>query len=241
MDEVLAAGIPVIEDAAHAVEAEYRGRPVGALGRAGAFSFYATKNITTGEGGMLTTDDGELAERAATLALHGISRDAWKRYAAGAYRHWDVVAAGYKYNMFDIQAAIGLEQLKKVDRFWQARRRLVERYDAALGDVPGLRLMARRPYVKPSYHLYPVRVLPEAPVTRDALMAALNERGIGVGVHFRAVHLHPYYREELGFAPGLCPVAEQAGEQLVSLPLFPDMHDADIDRVTVAVREILGG
>jgi len=242
MDEVRAAagGVPVIEDAAHAVEAEYRGRPVGAIGRVGAFSFYATKNITTGEGGMLVTDDEELAGRASLLALHGLSRDAWKRYSAGAYRHWDVVAPGFKYNMFDIQAAIGLEQLKKVERFWQARRRLVERYDEGLGDVAGLRLTARRPYVKPSYHLYPVRVLPDAPVTRDQFMAALNERGIGVGVHFRAVHLHPFYREELGFRPGLCPVAEEAGEQEVSLPLFPDMHPEDVDRVVAAVREILG-
>jgi dTDP-4-amino-4,6-dideoxygalactose transaminase len=243
MDEITAIagerGVPVIEDAAHAVEAEYRGRPTGSLARAAAFSFYATKNITTGEGGMLVTDDGKLAERVALLALHGISRDAWKRYGAEGYHHWDTVAAGYKYNMFDIQAAIGLEQLKKVGRFWESRKRLVERYDAALAGLPGLRPLVRRPYVTASYHLYPIRVTPAAGLSRDDFIAALNRRNIGVGVHFRPVHLHPFYRETFGFAPGLCPVAEQAGEQLVSLPLFPDMTDAEVDRVVRACREIL--
>jgi dTDP-4-amino-4,6-dideoxygalactose transaminase len=246
MDEILAAAhrpdgspVPVIEDAAHTIEAEYRGRPAGSLGRCAAFSFYATKNMTTGEGGMLVTDDGELAERAAVLALHGISRDAWKRYAAGAYRHWEIVAAGFKYNMFDIQAAIGLEQLKKIERFWESRRRLSLLYDEALGGVPGLRLPARRPYVRHSYHLYPVRVTGEVRLSRDELIAALNERGIGVGVHFRAVHLHEFYREALGFAPGICPVAEEAGESLLSLPLFPDMREEDVGRVAQSMRTAL--
>ena len=247
MDEIMAAArradgspVPVIEDAAHTVEAEYRGRPAGSLGRCAAFSFYATKNITTGEGGMLLTDDDELAERAAVLSLHGISRDAWKRYAAGAYRHWEIVALGFKYNMSDILAAIGLEQLKKVGRFREARRHWAEAYDAALGGVPGLRLPACRPYVRHSHHLYPVRVTGEARLSRDQVMAALNERGIGVGVHFRAVHLHQYYREELGFRPGVCPVAEEAGEQLLSLPLFPDLREQDVERVVGALYAALG-
>lgn len=247
MDEILAAAhrpdgapVPVIEDAAHTIEAEYHGRPAGSLGRCAAFSFYATKNITTAEGGMLVTDDGDLADKAAVLALHGISRDAWKRYAAGAYRHWEIVAPGFKYNMFDLQAAIGLEQLKKVQRFWEARRRLSLLYDEALGGVPGLRLPARRPYVRHSYHLYPVRATREARLSRDQLIAALNERGIGVGVHFRAVHLHEFYREQLGFSQGICPVAEEAGDALLSLPLFPDMRPEDVLRVATAIRERLG-
>ncbi|HEY3317435.1 MAG TPA: DegT/DnrJ/EryC1/StrS family aminotransferase [Coriobacteriia bacterium] len=243
MDEIDAVvrprGIRVLEDAAHAVESEYRGRPVGSLGDAAAFSFYATKNITTGEGGMLTTGDASLAERAQILALHGISRDAWKRYTDEGYRHYDIVAPGFKYNMFDIQAALGLAQLRKVDGFRESRKRLTERYDEGLHDLPALRLMERRDYVKTAYHLYVVRVTPGSPLSRDELMAALQARGIGVGVHFRAVHLHPYYREAYGFRPGMFPESELAGDSVVSLPLFPSMTDAEVDRVVQALHAIL--
>jgi dTDP-4-amino-4,6-dideoxygalactose transaminase len=244
MDEISrvarSCGAAVLEDAAHAVESEYKGAPVGILGDAAAFSFYATKNITTAEGGMLVTNDAELAERAQILALHGISRDAWKRYSDEGYSHWDIVAAGFKYNMPDLAAALGLAQLDRVDEFWEARRRLTERYDAGLAGVPGLRLMERRDYVKTAYHLYVVRVTPDAPVSRDGFIAAIQERGIGIGVHFRAVHLHPFYRETYGFEPGAFPVAEEAGDTVVSLPLFPSMTDAEVDRVVSAVREVVG-
>jgi dTDP-4-amino-4,6-dideoxygalactose transaminase len=232
-------GVPVLEDAAHAVEAEYRGRTTGSIGDAGAFSFYATKNITTAEGGMLTTSDPAIAERAQILALHGISKDAWKRYTSEGYQHWDIVAAGFKYNMTDLQAALGLAQLEKVDRFWQARKRLTERYDDGLRGLPTLTLMSRRSYVKASYHLYVVRVATESGVERDQFMAAIQSRNIGIGVHFRAVHLHSYYRERYGFTRGMLPVAENAGDTVLSLPLYPDMSDADVDRVVDACREIL--
>jgi len=244
MDEICeiahANGVRVLEDSAHAVEAEYRGRPTGSLGDAGAFSFYATKNITTGEGGMLTTSDEALADTAQLLALHGISRDAWRRYTDEGYRHWEILAPGFKYNMSDIQAALGLVQLDKVESFWTSRKHLTELYDERLREVPGIEVMRRRDYVRASYHLYVVRVSPDAGLSRDDVMAGLQRRGIGVGVHFRAVHLQSYYRDGFGFSEGTCPVAERAGESVVSLPLFPNMTDEDVDRVVTAVRDVLG-
>jgi dTDP-4-amino-4,6-dideoxygalactose transaminase len=243
MDEIDAIvrplGIPVVEDAAHSLEAEYKGRPAGSLGVAAGFSFYATKNVTSGEGGMLTTSDDRIAAEAEVLALHGISRDAWKRYADEGYRHWDIVAPGYKYNMFDIQAALVDTQLDRVDAFWERRRRLVERYDEAMVDLPGLYPLRRRDYVKASYHLYVVRVRPESGRTRDQVMTTLQTQGVGVGVHFRAVHLHPYYRETFGFRPGMLPVAESNGETVLSLPLYPSLRDDQFERVVGACRTAL--
>lgn len=232
-------GLFVLEDAAHASESEYRDRPTGSLGDAAAFSFYATKNITTAEGGMLTTSDEALADKAQVLSLHGISRDAWKRYTAEGYQHWDIVAPGFKYNMSDLQAALGLSQLARIEEFWIARKRLTERYDRALRGLGGLQLMQRRDYVKSAFHLYVVRV-DNAPVSRDEFMARMQDHGIGVGVHFRAVHLHPYYHDTFRFEPGMCPVAEKAGDTVVSLPLFPSMTDEEVDRVVAACHEIMG-
>ncbi len=231
--------VPVIEDAAHAIGARHKGRPVGSLGRVAAYSFYATKNITSGEGGMLVTDDAALAERAKLLSLHGMTRDAWKRYSDAGYRHWDIVAPGFKYNLSDMQAALALSQLDKLAAFNAERRRLVELYDRLLADVSNLEPLLRRADVESAYHLYVVRVRAGAPLDRDGLMAALTAAGIGVGVHFRPVHLHPYYREALGFRPGMCPVAEATGERVLSLPLFPGMRDADVERVAEACRTAL--
>ncbi len=243
MDEIAAIGarhgVPIVEDAAHAVEAEYRGRPVGALGAAAAFSFYATKNITCGEGGMLTTSDDAIAATARPLALHGISRDAWQRYGEEGYRHWDIVAPGFKYNMSDIQAALLTAQLDRVADFWQRRSTLVTLYDEALAGQRGLLLMRRRNYVKPAHHLYVVRVTPEAGLTRDQFMNAVQANGVGVGVHFRAVHLHPYYRETFGFRAGMFPVAEAAGEAVVSLPLYPSLSERDLERVIHVCTTVL--
>jgi len=243
MDEIDAVvrphGVPVVEDAAHAVEAEYKGRPAGSLGVAAGFSFYATKNVTSGEGGMLTTSDDRIATEAEVLALHGISRDAWKRYGDEGYRHWDIVAPGYKYNMFDIQAALVDAQLDRIDAFWERRRQIVELYDEALADLPALVPLHRRDYVKSSYHLYVVRVTPESGRTRDQVMAVLQQQGVGVGVHFRAVYLHPYYREAFGFKPGMLPVAEQNGEMVLSLPLYPSLRDDQLERVVGACRTAL--
>jgi len=243
MDEIAAIGarhgVPIVEDAAHAIEAEYRGRPVGALGAAAAFSFYATKNITCGEGGMLTSNDAAIAAAARPLALHGISRDAWQRYGEEGYRHWDIVAPGFKYNMSDIQAALLNAQLDRVDDFWRRRRTLVDLYDEALAGERGLLLMSRREYVKPSHHLYVVRVTPDAGLTRDQFMNAVQADGVGVGVHFRAVHLHPYYRETFGFRAGMFPVAEAAGESVVSLPLYPSLTERELERVVDVSTTVL--
>jgi dTDP-4-amino-4,6-dideoxygalactose transaminase len=243
MDEILEIagrhGVPVVEDAAHAAEAEYRGRATGSIGAAGAFSFYATKNMTSGEGGMLTTNDDALAERVAILGLHGLSRDAWKRYGDEGYKHWDVVAPGFKYNMSDIQAALADVQLDRLAASWARRKELVELYDAQLAGVPGLTPLRRRDYVKTAHHLYVVQVMPEAGISRDEFLDALQSRGVGVGVHFRAVHLHEFYRRRFGFARGAFPIAEAAGDGVISLPLYPGLTNEQVTRVAAACRDVL--
>lgn len=242
MDEIAAIahrhGLWLLEDSAHAIEATYRERPTGALGHAAAFSFYPTKNITTGEGGMLTTNNEEIASRSQVLSLHGISRDAWRRYTDRGFRHWEVLAPGFKYNMSDVQAALGLAQLAKIEQFWAARERLTERYDARLASIPYVQPLGRREYARPAYHLYVVRVTNECPLTRDQLMNALQESGIGVGVHFRALHLQPYYRDTYGYERGVLPHAETAGDSVLSLPLYPDMTMVDVDRVVDTLARV---
>lgn len=243
MDDILAIAnrhrLVVIEDAAHAVESVYRSQKVGNISPMTAFSFYATKNITTGEGGMITCNDPILAEQLAIMSLHGISKDAWKRYSASGYRHWDVLMPGYKYNMFDLQAALGLCQLEKIDRFWSRRQQLTQLYDEAFEQVDEIQILKRRPYVKTAYHLYVLQIRSEqAGVSRDEFMEALQQAGIGVGVHFRAVHLHPYYRETFSFKRGMLPRAEYAGDRVVSIPLYPGMSDGDARRVIEAVKNI---
>ncbi|HEY6509778.1 MAG TPA: DegT/DnrJ/EryC1/StrS family aminotransferase, partial [Vicinamibacterales bacterium] len=233
--------ITVIEDAAHSIGAEYGGRRVGGIADMTAFSFYATKNITSGEGGALTTNNEEWAERASILALHGISRDAWKRYGSEGYKHWDIVYPGYKYNMFDIQGALVLSQLAKLERFHQRRVALKARLDAGLRDVEELVLPRERPGIAHAYHLYPVVVRTEAlTADRDAVMNAIQAENVGVGVHFRAVHLHPYYADTFGFKRGDFPNAEYYSDRTISLPLYPRMTDRDADDVVEAVRRVVG-
>ncbi|HSB71879.1 MAG TPA: DegT/DnrJ/EryC1/StrS aminotransferase family protein [Candidatus Methylomirabilis sp.] len=234
-------GLLLIEDAAHAIEATYRGRKIGADTAAAAFSFYATKNITTGEGGMLVTSRADLAERAEVLRLHGMSRDAWKRYGSEGFRHWDILLPGYKYNLSDVLAAIGLAQLPKLERFWAERRRIFAAYDAALADVPEIIRPVVRPEVRSAYHLYNIRVkVEELNWTRDQIMAAIQAENIGLGVHFRALHLHPYYHDQCGFRRGLCPVAEAASDRLFSIPLYPGLTHASIGDVVSAIRKVIG-
>lgn len=233
-------GLLLIEDAAHAIEATYRGRPMGARADAAVFSFYATKNITTGEGGMLVTRRKDLADQAEILRLHGMSRDAWKRYGAEGFRHWDILLPGYKYNLSDVLAAIGLAQLPKLPEFRAERRRLFAAYDAALADLPEVVRPTVRPEVCSAYHLYNVRVkVEQLHWTRDQIMAAIQAENIGLGVHFRALHLHPYYRDHFGFRRGLCPVAEAASDRLFSLPLYPGLTDADVRDTVTAVAKVL--
>jgi dTDP-4-amino-4,6-dideoxygalactose transaminase len=245
MDEIFAIAkkhkVPVIEDAAHAVETEYKGQKIGGLQSAATcFSFYATKNITTGEGGMLTTNRRDIEEKVRVYSLHGLSRDAWKRYSLSGYRHWDILYPGYKYNMFDLQAALGLEQLKKVDKFWKRRKRIVERYNRAFADEPALKLLSTAASNKPAYHVYVLVVRTELlNASRDQVMAAIQAENVGIGIHFRSVPEHPFYRQKYGYKKGSLPVAEYLSERVLSIPLFPAMTDAEADDVIKAVRKVI--
>jgi perosamine synthetase len=226
----------VIEDAAHALPAWYRGQIVGTLGDMSCFSFYATKTITTGEGGMLTTEDDTWAERVRSMSLHGISRDAWKRYSAEGSWYYEILRPGYKYNLTDLAASIGIAQLKKHRRFWEARKRIVQRYDHAFAEIPQIIPPARRPDVEHAWHLYVVRLdLDQLTITRGEFIEALRQRRIGTSVHFIPLHLHPFYREAYGYQPADLPTASAAYERIVSLPMFPDMTDDDIEDVVEAV------
>jgi dTDP-4-amino-4,6-dideoxygalactose transaminase len=230
----------LIEDAAHAVGAAYRGRMIGSLGDATAFSFYATKNLTTGEGGMLTTNRPEVAERARLMTMHGMSRDAWKRYAHGGSWYYEVVAPGYKYNMSDLQAALGLVQLRRLATMNARRAALAARLTAHLGDCEAVQPPAARPEVRHVWHLYVIRLrLEMLRIDRAAFIEELARRGIGSSVHFIPIHYHPYYREGFGFRHGDFPVAEDAYARIVSLPLYPAMSEADVDRVAEAVRDVV--
>ena len=233
-------GLTVIEDAAHAVGAEFKGRRVGGVADMTAFSFYATKNITSGEGGALTTDRTDWAERVQIMALHGISRDAWKRYGTSGYVHWDILAPGYKYNMFDLQGALVLSQLAKIDHFHSRRVSLKARLDAGLRDLTELSFPVERGDRLHAHHLYPVIVRVEAlTADRDTIMNAIQAENVGIGIHFRAVHLHPYYEQTFGFRRGMFPRAEYYSDRTISLPLYPRMTDAEADDVVAAVRKVI--
>ncbi len=229
----------ILEDAAHAVGAEYNGKKIGAHGQAVAFSFYATKNMTTGEGGMLTTNDDWLAGRIRLLSLHGMSRDAWKRYTQPGSWYYEVHEAGYKYNMTDIQAALGIHQLRRLEGFIERRRAIAESYAAGLADIPGIRLPTEAPGRKHTYHLYPLRV-DSLTVGRDLLIEKLKQANIGTSVHFTPLHRHPYYRRVLHCSEAASfPVAERIYDELLSLPLYPKMSDSDVADVIVAVRRAI--
>jgi dTDP-4-amino-4,6-dideoxygalactose transaminase len=232
-------GLAVVEDAAHAVPARYRGRRIGAGSNPVAFSFYATKNLTTGEGGMLT-GDAEFLTRARMISLHGMSRDGWKRYEKGGSWFYEVLFPGFKYNMTDIQAALGLWQLRKLERFQARRREVVAAYHAAFGDDPALEIPVTRPDVEHAWHLYVLRLRPEAlRIDRDRFIEELKARNIGTSVHFIPIHVHPYYRTRYGYAPDDFPVAHGNFERMVSLPLSPRLSERDVTDVIDAVRDIV--
>uniref|UniRef100_A0A832IAC4 DegT/DnrJ/EryC1/StrS aminotransferase family protein n=1 Tax=Eiseniibacteriota bacterium TaxID=2212470 RepID=A0A832IAC4_UNCEI len=234
------AGVPIVEDAAHALGAAWRGRPVGSYARVTAFSFYATKNLTTGEGGAAVTDDDALAERLALLSLHGMNRDAWKRYAASGSWYYEVTAPGYKYNFSDVLAAIGLGQLERFEAFQRRRAEIVARYREGLGGVPGVRLPGARADVTHAWHIYPVALeLERLACDRARFIQELRAENIGTSVHFIPIHLHPHFRDSLGLREGAFPVAEDAYRRAVTLPLFPRMSDSDVDDVIAAVRKVL--
>ena len=232
-------GIAVVDDAAHAFGAVYRGRPVGSLARVTAFSFYATKNLTTGEGGAAVTDDQALAERIQLLSLHGMNRDAWKRYGDTGSWFYEVVAPGWKYNLSDVLAAIGLGQLERFDEFQRRRVELVERMRAGLADVPEVRTMTARPDVTHTWHLFPIALeLERLTIDRARFINELRAENIGTSVHFIPIHRHPHFRDSLALRQADFPVAEDAYRRAITLPLFPRMSDRDADDVVAAVRKI---
>jgi len=229
----------IIEDAAHAIPAKYNGRFVGAGENPAAFSFYATKNLTTAEGGMLTAEPG-LLERARVLSLHGMSRDAWKRYDKGGSWRYEVVAPGFKYNMTDIQAALGLWQLRKLSAFQERRREVVRQYVEAFRNEEALELPVERANVEHAWHLYVLRLRPSVlRIERDAFIDELTVRNIGTSVHFIPIHLHPYYRDRYAYLPAHFPVTLQNYERMLSLPLNPRLSDADVADVIDAVRDVV--
>jgi dTDP-4-amino-4,6-dideoxygalactose transaminase len=232
-------GIAVVEDAAHAIGAEWRGRRIGAHGNLAAFSFYVTKNITTIEGGALATEDPEIAAEVERLALHGLSLGAWQRFSDAGFRHYEVTRPGYKYNMTDVQASVGLHQLARLDAWLDHRAELWERYDALLAELPLETPPPPDPGTRHARHLYQVLLAPDAPLTRDQLLDGLTERRIGTGVHYRGVHLHPYYRDKYGLRGEDFPVATEISDRTVSLPLSPKVTESDQDDVVAALTELL--
>jgi dTDP-4-amino-4,6-dideoxygalactose transaminase len=244
MDEILAIGqrhsLRIIEDAATAAGATYKGRPIGSLGDATVFSFYAIKNMTTGEGGIVTTDDATLAEKVASLRNHGLDSSAWNRYAKEGRPFYTVTEPGFKYPFTDLQASLGLGQLARLTEFNARRAQLAERYTRLFAAIPEVETPAVRPDAGCNWHLYVIRLrLERLRIDRDSFIDELKARGIGTAVHYYPVHYHTYYRERFGFQKGDYPVAEREFERLISLPLFPRMNDTDVDRVVEAVMEIV--
>lgn len=230
----------VIEDAAHALPAKYRGKTIGTVGDITCFSFYATKTITTGEGGMATTENPEWADRMRMMSLHGISHDAWKRYAKEGSWYYEVLCPGFKYNLTDIGAAIGIEQLKKCDAFSAIRRRIAHAYSERLSDLPELETPRCNPDVEHAWHLYVIQLnLERLKINRDQFIQALKAQGIGTSVHFIPLHLHPYYRDTFGYSPNDFPDATEAYRRIVSLPIYPRMSEANVNHVVDAVTKVI--
>jgi len=232
-------GLLVIEDAAHAIESSYKGRKIGSIGNVTCFSFYVTKNMTTGEGGMATTNDPELAKRIRVFGLHGMSADAWSRFSDSGYKHYEVVSPGFKYNLTDIAASLGLTQLPRLPQWLKRREAMWNRYNEAFAGLPLTLPSDPEPGTVHARHLYTVLINDDARVTRDTFMVKMHQRRIGTGVHYRALHTHPYYAERWGFRPEQFPNAYYVGERTVSLPFSPKLTDAEIERVVLAVREIV--
>ncbi len=233
-------GIAVVEDAAHALGASWRGRPVGAWADVTAFSFYATKNLTTGEGGAAVTADQALAERMGLLSLHGMNRDAWKRYTDTGSWYYEITAPGFKYNLSDVLAAIGLGQLERFDEMQRLRRERAAHYDALLADVPEVRCPVARPEAVHAWHLYPIALeLERLDCDRARFIQELRAENIGTSVHFVPIHFHPHFRATLGHAAGAFPAAEDAYRRAVTLPLFPAMTERDVEDVVAAVKKVV--
>lgn len=243
MDAIMAIAarhdLRVIEDCAHAIETEIHGRKAGTIGDFGCFSFYATKNVATGEGGMAIARSSQAIDRIRTLSLHGMSHDAWRRFSDSGYRHYQVVEPGFKYNMMDLQAAIGLHQLSRVEQAWKRRRAIWHRYQESLADLPVGRPAEPEAGTRHAFHLYTITVDEDrCGIGRDDFMARLGERGIGVGVHYQSLAQHPCYAERFGWQAEDFPHADRFGRTTISLPLSPKLSDDDVSRVVDSVRAI---
>ncbi len=233
-------GLAVIEDCAHAIETEYHGRKAGTFGDFGCFSFYATKNVVTGEGGMIIGRDETQIARAKVLALHGMSKDAWHRFSDKGYKHYQVVECGFKYNMMDLQAAIGIHQLTRVERNWKRREHVWNQYLTGLADLPIDLPSPVAPATRHAYHLFTISIdEANALISRDAYLDAMNRRRIGTGVHYLSIPEHPYYQQRYGWHPEQWPHATRIGRQTASLPLSPKLSTADVERVIDSTRALL--
>lgn len=233
--------LKIIEDCAHAIETEYRGQKAGTIGDFGCFSFYVTKNMVTGEGGMVLTRREEDIARIKILALHGMSKDAWKRFSDEGYKHYQVVECGFKYNMMDLQAAIGIHQLRRVEQYWPRRQEIWGRYNRAFADLPVERPADPEPDTRHGYHLYTLLIDEQrAGISRDAFLDAMTARRVGVGVHYLSVPEHPFYQHTFGWRPEEWPEAMRIGRQTVSLPLSARLSDDDVAYIIAAVRGVLG-
>jgi dTDP-4-amino-4,6-dideoxygalactose transaminase len=233
-------GLKVIEDCAHAIESEYQGRRTGTFGDFGCFSFYVTKNVATGEGGMVLARNEQDINRVKMLALHGMSKDAWHRFGDAGYKHYQVVECGFKYNMMDIQAAIGIHQLARVERNWTRRQEIWNRYQNAFDYLPVTRPAEPEQDTRHAHHLYTLLVdEARTGISRDAFLDAMTEQRIGVGVHYLSIPEHPYYQQRFGWRPEDYPNAMRVGRQTVSLPLSAKLDDSDVERIIQAVRSRL--
>lgn len=230
----------VIEDAAHALPARYHGKMIGGISDGTCFSFYATKNITTGEGGMVTTNNAEWAARMRMMSLHGLSRDAWNRYSAQGSWYYEILSPGFKYNLTDIAAALGLAQLKKCERFWKGRERYANMYHEGFRDLPEIICPHASPDVQHAWHLYVIQLdLDRLRIGRDEFIRQLQQAGVGCSVHFIPLHLHPYHRDMWGYRPDDLPVSSMVFQRIVSLPLYSRMTEDEIERVIAIVRSLV--
>jgi perosamine synthetase len=244
MDEILELakkyGLKVLEDAAHSLPATYKGKTIGTISHVTCFSFYATKTLSTGEGGMICTNDDELAERCSIMRLHGINRDAWKRYSESGSWYYEVVAPGFKYNFTDLQASLGLPQLKKVDYMWESRKRIAAHYTKELKDLDTIELHTVKSDRESSWHLFPIRLhLEKLNKTRAQIIEELRKNNIGVGVHFMPVHQHLYYSETFNLKDDDYPVSSSVFPRLLSLPIYPGMNEENTDRVISVLTDVL--
>ncbi len=232
--------LKIVEDCAHTIEAQFRGKHTGLFGEIGCFSFYVTKNIITGEGGMAITNNPQYADKIKIMGLHGMSKDAWKRFSDDGYKHYEVVYAGFKYNMMDIQAAIGIHQLPRIDAYHEKREYIWNRYNQAFKDLPVFIPAPIPDYIKHSYHLYTLMIdIDRLKISRDKFLGEMTRHNIGVGVHYIALHLHPYYQETYGYRRGDFPNAEWISDRTLSLPISPKLTQSDIDDVIDTVTHII--